>query len=253
MVGPMKTKRVLVIALVAAVVLAGAAAGGAYLYFFSGARTSPKPLALASATTKPSSATTPQSSATAVAGELTGHWTVGQGSLAGYRVKEQFVGESSTHDAVARTSAVTGALTVEQSTSGLQVSNMTFTAQLANLQSVDQVAGRDVSLRDGIVRRSLDVTSFPQATFLADSIAVPSTLQSGSTVPLTVPGKITIHGTSRDVQASVQARLVGGQVQIAGSIPMVMTDFGIQPPQIAFTSVQPQVTVEFQLVLTKAS
>jgi hypothetical protein len=30
-----------------------------------------------------------------------------------------------------------------------------------------------------------------------------------------------------------------------------MTDFGVQPPQVPITVVQPQVTVEFQLVLVR--
>src|SRR5438034_2941141 len=146
-------KRPILIAagLVAALLLVGA--GGAYVYFFSGLRTAPKPLALsdsASATASPD--------ASATAGGLTGSWTVSQGSLAGYRVREQFANQASTHDAVARTSSVSGGLTVQQGSSGLQAIALKFTAQLANLRSVDQVAGLDVSRRDSIVSRTLSVS-----------------------------------------------------------------------------------------------
>src|SRR5437016_12100506 len=131
-------KRPILIAagLVTVVLIAGL--GGAYVYFFSGLRTAPKPLGLSRTTA--SSSATPTASATS-AGSLTGNWTVATGSLAGYRVREQFVNQSSTHDAVARTSSVSGGLTVEQGASGVVATGIKLTARLADLKSVDQVAG----------------------------------------------------------------------------------------------------------------
>src|SRR5207245_10766025 len=79
-------------AIVAVVTLAG---GGAYVYFFSGLRSSPSALGL-SAT--PSSAA---SGSPITTGSLAGSWTVSTGSVAGYRVKELFVGQTSKHEAVA--------------------------------------------------------------------------------------------------------------------------------------------------------
>src|SRR5260370_20680220 len=101
------SRRVLIplIAVAALVVLGGA---GAYAYFFSGLRTSPATLALSS----PSPTTSASASTAAASG---GTWTITSGSLAGYRVKEQFVGQSSAHEAVARTSAVTGTITITRS------------------------------------------------------------------------------------------------------------------------------------------
>jgi hypothetical protein len=32
-----------------------------------------------------------------------------------------------------------------------------------------------------------------------------------------------------------------------------MTDYGVEPPQVPITTVQPQVTIEFQLVLTRSA
>jgi polyisoprenoid-binding protein YceI len=239
-------RRPLVIGLVATALLLLVAAGGGYIYFSSNVRSSPKALALPGTSSTPTQATTASPS-----GALSGRWTVSQGSQAGYRVKEQFVDQTSPHEAVARTSSVTGDLSVQSSGTNLQASNLNFTAQLAGLKSVDQVAGRDVSLRDGVVGRSLAVQSFPTATFEAQSMTVPSSILAGAPVTLTVPGRLTIHGTTRDVQASVQAQLVGSQVQVAGSIATAMTDFGVQPPRVGFVTVQPEVTIEFQLQLNK--
>src|SRR2546422_7072433 len=143
-------------ALAALLVLGG---GGAYAYFFSGLRTSPPTLALAS----PSP--TASGPATGTAG--TGTWTIASGSLAGYRVKEQFVGQSSSHEAVARTSAVSGKATITQSGTTYQLSAATITVQLSSLASVDSVAGYNVTNRDRIVQQSLDASSFPTAVFVA--------------------------------------------------------------------------------------
>jgi polyisoprenoid-binding protein YceI len=231
-------------ALVLLVLLAGA---GGYAYFFSGLRTAPEPLALAS----PSPGATPSASP-ATAGALTGTWTVTSGSQAGYRVKEQFVGQTSQHEAVARTSAVSGDVTLHQGASGLQATSLQFTAQVGQLKSVDSVAGYNVTNRDRIVQGALQAGQFPTASFQADTVALPDTLSAGQAVTLTVPGKITIKGVTKDATATVQVQVQGSGAQVAGSVPANMADFGISPPQVPFTKSESAVTIEFQLVLTKA-
>ena len=226
------------------VVLLGAA--GAYAYFFSGLRTSPKPLAGASPS--PQASAEPSASAEPAA-SLAGSWTVASGSQAGYRVKEQFAGQSSTHEAVARTSGVSGGFTAATSSGGYQLSNLKVTVQLSGLQSVDQVAGFNVSQRDRIVQNSLSVSRYPEAVFQASGVSLPGSIDSG---PLQVPGQLTIHGVTKDVVASVQARTMASGVEVVGSIPARMTDFNVSPPQVPITTVQPDVTIEFQLELTRS-
>jgi polyisoprenoid-binding protein YceI len=227
-----------------AVVVVGAAIGG-YVYFFSGLRTTPKPLALESPSPVVSSSPT-------ASGDLTGSWTVGSGSQVGYRATEQFVGQSSTHEAVARTSAVTGGLKVQQAASGLEATDLNFAAQVGQLQSIDQVAGYNVSQRDRIVNGTLSVQRYPEASFKAQSVALPAGLTEGQQVTVNVPGQLTIHGETRDVTIAVQVQVSGSQAQVAGSIPVAMTDYGVNPPQVPITKVDPNIKIEFQLVLTKA-
>ena len=224
--------------------------GGAYVYFFSGLRTSPPALALASPSASPSVSAT-----TAAAGGASGAgtWTIASGSLVGYRVNEQFVGQSSAHQAVARTSDVSGQVVITQSNSSYQMTTATITAQLANLTSVDQVAGYDVTNRDRIVQRALDVSSHPSATFVADPVSLPAGAGSGQAVTLSVPGKLTINGVTRIVTATVQLRVSGGSAQIAGTVATNMTDFGVSPPTIGFTTVQSALTIEFSLNLTQSA
>jgi polyisoprenoid-binding protein YceI len=225
-------------ACVAVVALAGA---GAYVYFFSGLRSSPSALGLSAATP----------SAAASTGSLAGKWTVASGSVAGYRVNELFVGQTSKHAAVARTSTVSGSATVTGDASSYQVNGITITAVLTNLHSVDSVAGRDVSQRDGFVARSMNLQQFPNATFTASSVTVAAS-SAGQPVDLSLPGTLTIHGVTKNVTATARAQQNGGNVEVAGSVTIDMTDYGVTPPSVPFTTVDSQVTIEFDIFLTKS-
>src|SRR5712692_963311 len=237
------------IAAVAALAVLGG--GGAYAYFFSGQRTTPPALALSSPGASPSSTASSSSTSTPTGGATT--WTIASGSLAGYRVNEQFVGQSSTHQAVARTSDVTGQVSITQSGGTYQMTSATVTVQLASLASVDQVAGYNVTNRDRIVQGALGVSSSPTAVFVAQSVTLPAGVETGQAVTVTVPGRLTIHGVTKDVTASLQLRVSGTTAQIAGMIATNMTDFGISPPSIGFTTVQPSVTIEVSLNLSEGA
>ena len=108
-------RRRFVIPIVAVAALAVIGAGAAYAYFFSSLRTAPAALTLTSPSPVPASA--PGASALpsppAASG---GTWQVAAGSVAGYRVSELFVGQTAAHEAVARTSAVSGQLGVGAAT-----------------------------------------------------------------------------------------------------------------------------------------
>lgn len=232
----------------AAAVLLVLAAAGAYAYFFSGLRTSPSALTLTSPT-----ATASASSTAVTAPASGGTWQISSGSVVGYRVKEQFVGQSSSHEAVARTGDVTGTVSITQNGTTYQMSAAMVTVQLSGLASVDSVAGYNVTNRDRIVQGSLDVRDFPTAVFKAQSVVLPAGVETGQAVTVSVPGQLTVHGVTKDVTASVQLRVTGTTAQIAGSISTNMTDFGVSPPTIGFTTVQPAVTIEFQLNLTQSA
>src|SRR5919204_2208783 len=187
----MRRQLVIAAVVVGSVLIAGA--GAAYAYYFSGLRSTPKPLTAST----PGSATTASSMASAATGDLTGNWTVTPNSLAGFRAKEYFVGQSSQHEAVVRTSTVSGGVTIGATGGGAYpVRSIAIKVGLAGLRSVDQVLGHDVSQRDGVIQRQLAVQRYPEATFSADSATVPDavTTQAQS---LSLPGTLTIHGVSR--------------------------------------------------------
>jgi hypothetical protein len=47
--------------------------------------------------------------------------------------------------------------------------------------------------------------------------------------------------------------LTGGRIEIAGSLSIDMTDYGVSPPSVPFTTVDSQVTIEFDLFLTRSA
>jgi polyisoprenoid-binding protein YceI len=235
-------KRNLIVAAAAGLAIVVLMGVAAYVYFFSGLRTSPARLALSAPSTS-----SPQQTTTGLAGT----WKVTTESLAGYRVQELFVGETSKHLAVARTSDVSGGLTVVGDASGYQVSSITLTVDLTSLHSVDQVAGRNVSQRDGVVTRQLETQQIPFATFTAATASVPGSVTS-SPADVTLLGKLTIHGVTKDVTATAHAQVVGDKIQVAGTLTINMADYGVSPPRAPFVTVDPTVTIEFAVFLTRS-
>src|ERR1700694_2141864 len=111
--GPAVRRTLLILAgALAALVVLGLAGG--YIYYFSGIRTAPKALSLSSPSPAASAAASPAATG------LAGTWTVGSGSVARYHVSEKFAGQSSSHEAVAESSSVSGTLSVIGSPAALQ-------------------------------------------------------------------------------------------------------------------------------------
>jgi polyisoprenoid-binding protein YceI len=182
---------------------------------------------------------------------LAGKWTVGRGSLVGYRAKEKLVNQPTETEAVARTSKVTGSVTASVAGGTARISQMKFTVDLTSLVSQDKYSTYQVYQRDFFVRSIyLETDHFPTAVFTSDgaSFFVPSSGPAG----VDVDGKLTVHGVTREVTAHVQAQADGAHAEVAGSIVVDMRDFDIAPPDISFTRAEPLVTIEYDLMLVHA-
>jgi polyisoprenoid-binding protein YceI len=75
---------------------------------------------------------------------------------------------------------------------------------------------------------------------------------SATLVKVSVPGRLAIHGVTKAVVAAVQVQASGDKVNVAGSIPITYTDYGVSPPQAPFVTPETQATIEFSLVLAKS-
>src|SRR3982075_1082585 len=165
----MRNRRTLIAAIVGGALVLGAA-GPRLMYFVVFAGSSPQKLALSSPAPSSSSSTSPDASAGA------GTWTVGSGSQAGYRVREKLASLSAPSDAVGRTTAVTGTLTLSQAASGFSVAAANFTVDVSKLTS-------DQSRRDQRIHsQGLESDRYPTATFkLTSPIALAADAGTGQT------------------------------------------------------------------------
>jgi polyisoprenoid-binding protein YceI len=219
---------------VAAAVLAVAlVVGGPYVYINVIQGDTPGRLDVA--TQQASAATTSGS-----AGSLDGTWTAGSGSQAGYRVKEVLLGQDT--EAVGRTTAITGQLTV----SGTQVRSGSFSVDLTKVASDEQ-------RRDGQFQgRIMDTATYPTATFkLVQPITLGSIPANGGTVTATANGELTLHGTTRPVTVEVTAKRTGDSFQVSGSIPVAFSDYNIPNPSFGPVTTEDHGVIEFLLAFTR--
>ena len=236
----MKNRRTLIAAIVGGALIL-AAAGVGILYFVVFAGSSPQKLTLSSPAPSTSGSTSPDASAGA------GTWTVGSGSQAGYRVREKLASLSAPSEAVGRTTAVTGTLTLTQAASGYSVTAADFRVDVSKLSS-------DQSRRDQRIHsQGLESDRYPTATFkLTSPIALAADAGNGQTIHISATGDLTIHGVTKSVTIPLDARLTGSEIELVGSITFPFSQFGMTPPSIGgFVSVENNATMEFQLMLTR--
>jgi len=232
----------------AVIVLVVLAVAGPFLYihFFNGS--TPSALSLSptssatSATAAGSSASSTPSASTAATGSVAGTWDVGSGSVVGYRVNEVLLGQNAT--AVGRTTSVTGHLTI----AGTTATAATFTVPMDTIHS-------DKSQRDAqFDGRIMGVAQYPTGTFaLTSPIDLAPLPTAGVVKSYTAHGKLTLHGTSRAVTFTLTAERKGAQIEVAGDIPVLFSDYDIQNPSFAgFVTTQDHGLLEFLLVFDKA-
>jgi polyisoprenoid-binding protein YceI len=181
-------------------------------------------------------------------GVVAGTWNVASGSQAGYRVREQLANLPAESDAVGRTDKVTGSITL--TTSG------TTTTLTAGSLSVDTTSiTSDKSQRDGRLRTDgLQTDTFPAATFkLTKPVEIPAAALTGTASNITLTGDLTLHGVTKSVDIPAQAQLVGGTIQVAGSISFPLSDYSIVAPNIGgiIVSIADNGALEFLVNFTK--
>jgi len=229
----------------AIVVLVVLGVGGpfVYIHFFNGS--TPAALSLPTASSSAPGGTAPGGTATAssaAAGSLAGTYSVGSGSVVGYRVNEVLVGQSTT--AVGRTSSVTGRLTIV----GTTATAATFSVPMDTVLS-------DKSQRNAqFDGRIMDVAKYPTGTFTLTSPIDLAPLPAGGVIKdYTAHGRLTLHGTTRAVTFTLSAERKGSQIEVSGDIAVLFSDYGISNPSFAgFVTTQDHGLLEFLLVFDRS-
>ena len=236
----------------------------ALIYFFGGAEPAEVDLdatvnAVAQSTTAPSADQSTSSSPTAdgEAGfppaDVSGVWRVdtdtgtfsfeeATATFAGFRVEEELaqIGAST---AVGRSPAVSGAVTIDETTITQAEIEVDLTAILS-----------DESRRERAIREALNTGQHPTATFvLTEPLNFGQVPSEGATVAATAIGDLTINGVTRAIEIPLEAQVAGESILIVGSTNVVFADFEVDTPTAPMVlSVADHGTIELQLWLVRA-
>jgi polyisoprenoid-binding protein YceI len=147
---------------------------------------------------------------------------------ASYSVYENLIFQNKPHnDAIGKTNSVKGSFRIGTGTSPL-IAAMNITVDLSTLQS-------DSQMRDRYVRRnSLQTDTYPNATFVSISTqGLPTSYSDGQSVHFQLTGNLTMHGKTNKEVFDVQGKVVGDTITGIATSTIYMTDFGIEPPNLA--------------------
>ena len=215
---------------VGAVVLVVLVAGGLLAWYLVSDDAPPKPKLSA---TGPSSAGGPSTP--------DGPWhVVGRAdAYVGYRIKELFGDTIIKHDVVGRTPTVSGRLTVADG----RVTKVTVSADLRDLQS--DRAARDTYIHDN----ALESDEFPTGRFtLTAPIALPGRAERGKKVHTRATGRLLLHGVTHPITIDLDARWNGPTIEVVGSAPIELADYGIDAPDTVIAKVDDHGSIEVKLV-----
>ena len=208
-----------------ALVLVLAACGGQ-------ATPAPEPAAAAPAAEAPS-----QGSGEAVAGQRT-FVIVPAESKASYLVDEEFFAgaldklgiAAGLADVVGSTQEIEGQLTLNLDNLGEALGDNSFTVKM-NTLATDQDR-RDDWIRENGPR----FNDFPLATFTATAIeGAPAAYNDGDEVSFKMAGDLTVREVTQPATFDVTARLAGDTLTGVATTRLLMSTFGIEPPNFANT------------------
>ncbi|HZS77576.1 MAG TPA: YceI family protein [Ktedonobacteraceae bacterium] len=149
-------------------------------------------------------------------------------STASYSVYENLIFENKpNNDAIGRTHSVQGTFQIRTSPSPL-IAALNVKVDLRTLQS-------DSDRRDHYIQmNTLQTDTYPYATFVSVSAqGLPSSYTDGQTIHFQLIGNLTLHGTTNKETFDVQGKVSGNTVTGTATSTIYMTDFGMQPPNLA--------------------
>jgi polyisoprenoid-binding protein YceI len=173
---------------------------------------------------------------------VTGTWRVAPRSVVGYRVKEVLIGQHAI--AVGRSRHVSGNLTI----SGGTLTAARFSVPMATIRS--DRPERDAQF-DG---RIMDVAVYPTGVFtLSSPVRLALLPAPGARKSYTIAGNLTLHGRTRPVTFTLTAERTSSQIEVSGSIPVLVARWGIPNPSFgSFVTTENHGVLEFLLVLSRA-
>lgn len=173
-------------------------------------------------------------------GGIDGTWKPTSASQVGYRAKEVLFGQSA--EGVGRTNAVTGSVTI----AGTKATAATLTIDVTTLKS-------DSGRRDSQVQtRILDTSTHPTATLkLKSPVDFDKVPADKEAITAKASVELTLRGVAKTTEVTLNARRIGANIEVQGTIPVTWADYSIPSPSGGPAEVEPKGVIEFLVVLAK--
>lgn len=192
----------------------------------------PEPAAIAEAT--------PTGDAVEMVGSPSGTWVLAdEGSYVGYRVVEHYPQLGKPSEGVGRTEDVEGSLRIEDQ----RLTRVEVRADLRGLESGHANRDRAVQVR------YLKAEDHPWASFRLEAplplVPFPA---PGDRFEIDGHGILEVRGIERPVRFPLEGRWDGDQVVVAGQLPVALSDWEIERPDIpGFVRVDDEAVIEVHL------
>lgn len=169
-----------------------------------------------------------------------------QGSEARYRVQEQLAQRDLPNEAVGTTNNVAGSIVVDQN-GAIVPEQSRITVDMVSLES-------DSARRDNYVRQNtLQTEEYPTAEFVVrQAPGLPHPLPTSGEAQFQVIGDLTVHGVTRPTTWDATGRFDEQGATVTAATPIVLTDFGMTPPQVGpVLSIEDEAQLELDLRLKR--
>jgi polyisoprenoid-binding protein YceI len=220
------------------------------------APTAANPRAPAVAATAPAATPVPATSAAPAptaapasggGGSATKYVLVPGKSEASYSIREQLAQLSFPSDAVGKTTAISGSITVKADGT-IDSAASKFAVDVSSLKS-------DQAMRDGYVSRQILQTSqYPQVVFVPAHVdGLPATLPQSGNVAFKVTGNLTIRDVTKPVTWDVTGTVTSGDATGFATTTFTFEDFNLPQPRVPVVlSVVDKITLKVSIDLQPA-
>ncbi len=158
----------------------------------------------------------------------------------------QFVSDAPLEKFTGKSTNLSGDMTVDPNATGSAKGDVK--CEVASIKT--NVALRDQHLAG---ENWLDAKKYPQARFVITKVSGPAKLNPNEVTELTVNGKFTLHGVTKDVSTKAKIRYTPGAqgaLHVLASFTVHLEDYKVSIPSIVALKVSPDIVINVDLRAT---